>query len=75
MRIIEVPCCEKCPYFKQTNGFYRVWVCRNVSFQSPNINNKFKKDGSYPKFANKRVAAGCPLSKLTFKGVKNEYSS
>ncbi len=63
MRIIEVTCCERCPYFELTSGYYRVWVCRHQQFPKRYKNGRIKKDGSYPKYAGKRVANGCPLKR------------
>ncbi|EKD22576.1 MAG: hypothetical protein ACD_84C00042G0004 [uncultured bacterium] len=69
IRIIEVSCCAECPYFQQTRGANMVWVCRHNSFRGgindprrkANLSGRVKADGSYPKLADKKVAAGCPL--------------
>lgn len=71
MRVLRIKCCAECPYFQQTNGFYRVWVCRHNNFRGGinserrknNISGKILKSGLYPIDASKRVAKGCPLEK------------
>jgi hypothetical protein len=75
MRVVEIKACEfsvghaKCPFFEQTAGYYRWWVCRHPEFRgginAPKHNmGKIRKDGGYPTDASKKVASGCPLKKL-----------
>jgi hypothetical protein len=72
MRIIEVKSCEGCPYFERTNGYNTVWVCRRPGFRDgingawyKKYGNKIMASGGYPGTAQTRVAAGCPLKKVT----------
>jgi hypothetical protein len=65
MRIIEVKGCASCPYFEQTNGYNRVWVCRKGYLTAhDNPNGRLKKNGGYPQFASWRTHAKCRLKKV-----------
>lgn len=66
---IEITRCMGCPYFKVSEGYRTVWYCDHRDFlggvrdprRKDNVIGRINKDGSYPKYANRRVALGCPL--------------
>jgi hypothetical protein len=72
MRVLHIKSCSVCPYFEQTNGYNKVWVCRHRQFRGgindPRRKNdpwgKLLKTGGYPRYVGKRVADGCPLEKV-----------
>jgi hypothetical protein len=62
MRIIEVVGCTCCPYFKQTDGYNRVYVCTHPKFTGGfTMSHRLKKDGTYPLALRKKVHKNCPL--------------